>query len=238
VLSHFTTNLTFIFAPVLKIKEKNVVLTLFFFNTGAQLCYSEETSGGSERVGGRSGFLTTQAEQTSIQGQFLLRRQIGKGTSRYGASIFFICRQVECYPFSVITGTVTIRQCSGTVSRPPGSGFVIICTDPDPSIKQAKSFCCFFITFHLKGSCKCSYSNNKQEKRTKKSCWHLEASEENNMIRIRNPVVRIRGSGFVSKHHGSGTLSPRLKLCINFVCVYRSVYGLVYQTVTDPEQCH
>ncbi len=51
---------------------------------------------------------------------------------------------------------------------------------------------------------------NKQKKLAKKSFFagmmKLQATEEKSRIRIRNPVVRIRGSGSISYRYGSGTL--------------------------------
>ncbi len=43
--------------------------------------------------------------------------------------------------------------------------------------------------------------------------------EENEMIRIRESVVRIRGSGSITKHYGSGTLKCTLALTIKYVTV-------------------
>jgi hypothetical protein len=42
----------------------------------------------------------------------------------------------------------------------------------------------------------------------------LKAREEKSRIRIRNPLVRIHGSGSVSKRHGSGTLDFTVEIFI------------------------
>jgi hypothetical protein len=44
------------------------------------------------------------------------------------------------------------------------------------------------------------------QKLTGTFCWHLESHSRKSRIRIRNTVIQIRGSGSVSKRHGSGTL--------------------------------
>ncbi len=78
-----------IFYPVLEIKEKKLRINIIFFTVaaGAQLCYSEETSGGSERVGGSSS-LTTQAEQTLLfRANFFCADKLGKG--RLGVRFIF-----------------------------------------------------------------------------------------------------------------------------------------------------
>jgi hypothetical protein len=98
------------------------------------------------------------------------------------------------------------------VFGPPGSGskFVIICTDPEPDppkiLQKSKNIISILLLLLLY-----DFDVNvlqKVKNLGKKLVFVdiLKATDEKSRIRIRNSVVRIRGSGSVLKCHGSTTL--------------------------------
>ncbi len=123
---------------MLKIKEKKLHINIIFFYTGAQLCYSEETSGGSERVGGSSS-LTTQAEHRLLfrANFFCADKKLGK--ERLGVCFIFFLSSVA--KWNVTDMITTYHQAVFRYSF-QASGIRIhkyFYTDPDPSSDKQKN---------------------------------------------------------------------------------------------------
>ncbi len=104
-----------------------------------------------------------------------------------------------------------VKQCCG-----PGS--VIIFKDTDPSIIQAKKFrktlifSILWLLYDFLSLKNDKYVSSKCKKAKKfENLFFVcisKATGEKSRIWIRKLVVRIRGTGFVPKCHGSSTLTP------------------------------
>ncbi len=136
----------------------------------------------------------------------------------------------------IVWYSYTWVSCLGTTNKKAELWIRIL---PATSKKSKKSldFGLLFWLFTFEDWCKLPLISKKQKKKLKNSyfVFILSATDEKSRIRIRKPLVRIRGSGSVPKCHESAALQKKVYFATNIKSAF---YSDIFHSALPPPLSH